>query len=135
MVIYSVIHKRVFTPLWSLPTQIKEAVNHSSNSTTALLEKIMARWNFFGNAIVEFEEWLTASTIRVVEVWKLFCGLQNKLRKALLFSTKYLNCTFCTILALMNTSSTVHSPGYTYIQQVLIQAAYKLSFWVILVSW
>ena len=45
----------------------------------------MARCKFFVNAIVEFEEWLTASIIRVGEVWKLFCGLQNKLQKALLF--------------------------------------------------
>ena len=29
--------------------------------------------------------------IRVGEVWKLFCGLQNKLRKALLFITTDLN--------------------------------------------
>ena len=47
---------------------------------------------FFVNAIVDFEEWLTASIIRVGEVWKLFCRLQNKLRKGLLFITKDLNC-------------------------------------------
>ena len=34
---------------------------------------------------------MTASIIRVGEVWKLFCGLQNKLQKALLFITKDLN--------------------------------------------
>ena len=32
---YSVIHKRVFTPLWDLPTRIIEAIDHSSNSTMA----------------------------------------------------------------------------------------------------
>ena len=47
--------------------------------------------SFFVNAIVEFEEWLTASIIWVGEVWKLFCGLRNQLRKALLFFTKDLN--------------------------------------------
>ena len=46
---------------------------------------------FFVDAIVEFEERLTTSIVRVGELWKLFCGLQNKLRKALLFITKYLN--------------------------------------------
>ena len=35
MVIYSVIHKRVFTPLRDLPTRIIEAIDHSSNSTMA----------------------------------------------------------------------------------------------------
>ena len=30
-----VIHKRVFTPLWDLPTRIIEAIEHSSNSTMA----------------------------------------------------------------------------------------------------
>ena len=49
---------------------------------------------YFFNAINEFEEWLTAS-IRVGEVWKLFCGLQNKLRKALLFITKQFERTQC----------------------------------------
>ena len=33
MVIYSVIYKRVFTPLLDLPTRIIEAIDHSSNST------------------------------------------------------------------------------------------------------
>ena len=47
--------------------------------------------NFLVNAILEFEEWLTASIIRVGEVWKLFRRLQNKLRKALLFITKDFN--------------------------------------------
>ena len=32
---YSVIHKRVFTPLRDLPTRIIEAIDHSSNSTIA----------------------------------------------------------------------------------------------------
>ena len=35
MVIYSVIQKRVFTPLRDLPTRIIEAIDHSSNSTMA----------------------------------------------------------------------------------------------------
>ena len=35
MVVYSVIHKRVFTPLRDLPTRIIEAIDHSSNSTIA----------------------------------------------------------------------------------------------------
>ena len=43
------------------------------------------------NSIVEFEEWLIASIIQVGEVWKLFYGLQNKLRIALLFIMKDLN--------------------------------------------
>ena len=50
----------------------------------------MASCIFF-NAIVEFEEKLTASIIRVGEVWNLFCGLQNKSRKALLFITIEIN--------------------------------------------
>ena len=54
-------------------------------------KKLLLDVNFFVNAIVEFEEWLTASIFRVGEVWKLFCGLQNKIRKALLFITKDLN--------------------------------------------
>ena len=37
MVIYSVIHKRVFTPLRDLPTRIIEAIDHSSNSTMAFV--------------------------------------------------------------------------------------------------
>ena len=32
---YSVIQKRVFTPLRDLPTRIIEAIDHSSNSTMA----------------------------------------------------------------------------------------------------
>ena len=79
------------TPQKSFLTRIIEAVNHSSNSTIAFTRKNTDRCNFFVNAIAEFEEWLTASFIRVWEVWKLFCGLQNKLRKALLFITKDLN--------------------------------------------
>ena len=43
---------------------------------------------FFKNSIVELEKWLTASIIRVGEVWELSCELQNKLQKALLFITK-----------------------------------------------
>ena len=43
LVIYSVIHKRVFIPLRNLPTRIIEAVNHSSNSTIAFTRKITAR--------------------------------------------------------------------------------------------
>ena len=39
LVIYSVIHKRVFTPLRNLPTRLIEAVNHSSNSTIAFTRK------------------------------------------------------------------------------------------------
>ena len=39
LVIYSVIHKIVFIPLWDFPTQIIEAVNHSSNSTRHLRKK------------------------------------------------------------------------------------------------
>ena len=35
MVIYSVIHKSVFTPLRDLPTRIIEAIDHSWNSTMA----------------------------------------------------------------------------------------------------
>ena len=34
LVMYSVIHKRVFTPLWDLQTEI-ETTDHSSNSTKA----------------------------------------------------------------------------------------------------
>ena len=43
-----------------------EAVNHSSNSTTAFTKNVTSSRNFFlVNAIVEFEEWLTAFIIRV----------------------------------------------------------------------
>ena len=64
LVIYSVIHKRVFTPLRDLPTRIIEAIDHSSNSTMAFAQKILG---FFvnANAIVEFEKWSIASIIRV----------------------------------------------------------------------
>ena len=54
-------------------------------------KKLWLDVKFFVNAIVEFEEWLTASIVQVGEVWKLFCGLQTKLQKALLFITKDLN--------------------------------------------
>ena len=56
-------------------------------------KKLRLAVKFFVNAIVEFEEWLRASIIRVGEVWKRFCGLQNKLRKAIIiiFITKDLN--------------------------------------------
>ena len=37
-IIYSVIHKRVFTPFLDLRTRIIEAVNHSSNSTIVFTE-------------------------------------------------------------------------------------------------
>ena len=43
MVIYSVIHKRVFTPLPDLPTRIIEAIDHSSNSTMAFTKTFMSR--------------------------------------------------------------------------------------------
>ena len=49
----------------------------------AFKKKIRPAVNFFVNAIVKFEEWLMASIIiQVGKVWKLFRGLQNKLRKA-----------------------------------------------------
>ena len=49
------------------PTRIKEAVNHSSSSTVAFTKKKLhlAVIFFLVNAIVEFEEWLTTSIIRV----------------------------------------------------------------------
>ena len=48
------------------PTRIIEAVNHSSNSTIAFTKKITSSHKFFlVNAIVEVEEWLTTSVIRV----------------------------------------------------------------------
>ena len=44
------------------PTRIIEAVNHSSNSTIAFTYKFTSnRFFFLVNAIVKFEEWLTAS--------------------------------------------------------------------------
>ena len=59
--------------LHTSPTRIIEAVKHSSNSTTAFTKYCTASRNFFFfffffffvNAIVEFEECLTASIIRV----------------------------------------------------------------------
>ena len=48
------------------PTRIIEAVNPSSNSTITFTKKITSSRNFFRvNPIVGFEEWLTASIIRV----------------------------------------------------------------------
>ena len=51
-------------------TRIIEAVNHSSNSTMAFTKFFTASRNFFVNAVVEFEEWLTASFIRVGRLWR-----------------------------------------------------------------
>ena len=82
MVIYSVIHKRVFTPPRALTTWIIEAIDHSSNSTMAFTKKITSR--IFCKCKCQSED--------PGEVWKLFCELpQNKLPKALLFITKDLN--------------------------------------------
>ena len=48
------------------PTRIIQAVNHSSNATIAFTKKFLQlAVNIFVNAFVEFEEWLTASFIRV----------------------------------------------------------------------
>ena len=58
---YSVICKRVFTPLQDLLTRKIEAVDHSSNSKMAFA----FTKNPNANAIVEFEECSTASIIRV----------------------------------------------------------------------
>ena len=46
------------------PTRIIEAVNHFSNSTIAFIKILQLALKCFVNAIVEFEEWLTASIIR-----------------------------------------------------------------------
>ena len=93
------IHKRVSH------TWIIEALNHSSNSTIAFTENFSSRCYVFCKYIVEFEVWLAASIVFVEisrrEVWQLVCGLQNKLRQALLFT-----------MTDMNTSSGVsHSDG------------------------
>ena len=72
------------------PTRIIGAVNHSSNSTIAFTKYVTASRNFFlVNAIVEFEECLTASIIPVGRFRrgvKTLCGLHNKLPKAWLFN-------------------------------------------------
>ena len=60
------------------------------NSISKKKKKIRLAVNFFVNAIVEFEEWLTAFILFELEdpgkVWKLFCGFQNKLWKAFFFN-------------------------------------------------
>ena len=61
-----VIHKRVFTPLQDISTCIIQAVNQTSNSTMAVTENLMPRCKIFCKYhVVEFEERLTASIIRV----------------------------------------------------------------------
>ena len=67
------------------PTQTIEAVNHSSNSTIAFTKCFTSSRIFFlVNAIVEFEEWLTASIIRVRRFWrgvKILLWITEKITK------------------------------------------------------
>ena len=91
---YSVIHKRVFTPPWDLTTRIIEAIDHSSNSTMAFTKNFMSR--IFCKCKCHCWVWRMIDSL-YYSSWKIpgrcenSCELQNKLPKALLFITKDLN--------------------------------------------
>ena len=79
---YFVIHKRVFTPHQDILTCIIKAVNQTLNPTMAFTENLQLAVKYSVNAIVELEHVFFESE-DPGDVWKLFCGLQNKLQKVL----------------------------------------------------
>ena len=95
MVIYSVIHKRVFTPPRDLMTRIIEAIDHSSNSTMAFTKKFTSR--IFCKCKCHCWVWrmidsLYYSSRKIPERWEnSFVNYRINLPKALLFITKDLN--------------------------------------------
>ena len=78
---YSVIHKSFHTSSESSDSNNRGCQPFFKLNNSIYQKKLRLDVKFLVNAIAEFEKWLTTSIIRLGEVWKLFCGLQNKLQK------------------------------------------------------
>ena len=117
---YSVLHKRGFTPFWDVPARIIEAIDNLSQATIAILTfkfvKVTRRSNFhvFVNqyTIVEMEGRSIASFIWVGSfaepVFEHFCELRNTLPKALWFNEVIYNIFELTHCNMLGHYKTIH---------------------------
>ena len=102
-VIYSVIHKRVFTPLQDISTSTIDSVNQTLNSTMTFTENVMPKHKIFCKCycwilrMIDRRSWRGVKTL----LWitrnyrinnKKLCYLMRQLTKYLNSPTVYLGC-------------------------------------------